>query len=172
MKWTERELGHLRMILERYQSHSVHDMSKMAHKTIKRRTVNAISHKLREIITEREFKGDTVNLECGIFPAEVISGYIAITLVDGTKRLAHLYVWEYAFGDIPEGYHVHHLNGDRTDNRSVNLQLMSAEDHIALHMAGRPPETAALFWYLQKKGLWEDYLIYREELLTKIPTLE
>ena len=160
------------MILERYQSHSVHDMAKMAHKTIKRRSVNAISHKLREIITQREFKGDSIELEMGTFPAEVISGYIVITLPDGTKRLAHLSVWEWAFGDIPEGYHVHHVNGDRIDNRKINLQLMSADDHIALHMSGRPPETAALFWYLQKKGLWEDYLIYREELLAKIPKPE
>lgn len=162
-------MSHLRMILERYQSHSVHDMAKMAHKTIKRRTVNAISHKLREMITEREFRGDSVELEnLGSFPAEVVSGYIVITLPDGTKVPAHIYVWESKYGDVPEGYHIHHVNGDRTDNRSINLQLMSSEDHIRWHMSGRPPETAALFWFLQEKGMWNEYLNFREDLLSKI----
>lgn len=160
------------MILERYQSHSVHDMAKEAKKTLKKRSITAISHKLRELISEREFKDDYIVLGNDRYPAQVVSGYIVITLPDGTKTPAHIWVWKTNYGDIPKGYHVHHINGDRVDNRIQNLQLMSSEDHIALHHSGRPPETAALFWYLQEKGLWEEYLGYREKLLAQIPKPE
>ena len=36
--------------------------------------------------------------------------------------------------------HVHHLNGDTTDNRSINLEAMRARAHLALHgvEGGRP----------------------------------
>jgi hypothetical protein len=44
----------------------------------------------------------------------------------------HVLVWEKASGQsVPKGWHVHHLNGIRTDNRSENLVAMSASDHHA-----------------------------------------
>ena len=168
MKWNDRELGHLRMILERYQSHSVHEMAQLAHKTIKRRSTHAISHKLRELIAEQEFTDDHLEINGVVYPAQVISGYIRITLPAGIFYPAHIFVWESKFGPVPVGYHIHHINNKSYDNRLVNLQIMSAPDHIALHMAGRPPETAALFWFLQEKGLWIDYLNYRETILTRL----
>jgi hypothetical protein len=168
MKWSTREIGHLRMILERHRSHSVHDMAKMAHETIKRRTTNAIGHKLRELITEQEFKDDHTEINGVVYPAQVISGYVVITLPDGTFYPAHIFVWEAEFGPVPVGYHVHHRNGVSYDNRLINLQLMSASDHIILHTSGRPPVTAALFWFLQEKGLWTEYLNYRNTILTEL----
>ena len=171
-KWSDRELGHLRMILERHQSHSVHEMAQLAHKTIKRRSANAIGHKLRELIAEREFKEDHLEINGVDYPAQVISGYVIITLPDGTFYPAHLFMWEQVYGEIPVGYHVHHINGRSYDNRLINLQLMSAPDHIAWHMSGRPPETAALFWFLQEKGLWVEYLNYRKELLKRVEGVE
>jgi hypothetical protein len=168
VKWSERELGHLRMMLERHQSHSVHEMSQLAHKTIKRRSANAIGHKLRELIAEQEFKDDHLEVDGIVYPATVISGYVILTLPDGSFHPAHLFIWERVYGPIPLGYHVHHINGRSYDNRVINLQLMSAPDHIALHTAGRPPETAALFWFLQEKGLWTEYLNYRETILTRL----
>jgi hypothetical protein len=167
-KWKERELGHLRMILECHQSHSTHEMARLASQTIKNRTVNAIAHKLRELQAQQEFTEDHVLIEGRKYPAEVVSGYIVLTLPGGDKVMMHHFVWRNEFGDIPEGYHIHHRNDKRIDNRITNLQLMTAEDHISYHMSGRPPETAALFWYLQEKELWEDYLNYRAELLDRV----
>lgn len=50
---------------------------------------------------------------------------------DGDRE--HRVVWEEAHGPIPKGYHVHHRNGDITDNRLENLELMSAGDHTRHH---------------------------------------
>ena len=45
----------------------------------------------------------------------------------------HRLVWESIHGPIPSGYHIHHLNGDRLDNRVENLEIMSASAHGKLH---------------------------------------
>jgi len=45
----------------------------------------------------------------------------------------HVFVWEQANCKVPKGYHVHHDNGDKNDNRLINLRLMSRREHIILH---------------------------------------
>jgi predicted DNA-binding protein YlxM (UPF0122 family) len=41
----------------------------------------------------------------------------------------HRLVWYNAYGEIPKGYHVHHRNGDKLDNRLENLELLSHRKH-------------------------------------------
>ena len=48
------------------------------------------------------------------------------------KRL-HRYVWEQEVGPIPKGCHIHHLNGDKSDNRIENLAILTASGHHRLH---------------------------------------
>jgi hypothetical protein len=166
--WTDREISRLKMILETEQLHSVYAMAKLASKTIKGRSVVAISHKLREIISKKNaLCENTVTLEDGsIFKTTIISGYVHIFIPDNNKlELLHHYVWKKINGVIPSGYHVHHINGDRLDNRSVNLQLMEASEHIRYHHSAKPAETSLMFAYLVQKGLWEDFLIFRNNII-------
>lgn len=41
----------------------------------------------------------------------------------------HRLVWEQAYGPLPDGYEVHHLNGVRTDNRLENLCALPKSNH-------------------------------------------
>lgn len=52
---------------------------------------------------------------------------------EGRRRSLHRVVWERYRGAIPPGVHVHHRNGNRTDNRIANLELVTPAEHGALH---------------------------------------
>ena len=49
------------------------------------------------------------------------------------SRLLHRDMWEAANGPVPDGFVVHHVNGDKLDNRLANLDLMSIADHSSHH---------------------------------------
>ena len=39
--------------------------------------------------------------------------------------------------EIPDGYHIHHINHDYNDNRPENLQLVKGSEHVSYHMRER-----------------------------------
>lgn len=45
----------------------------------------------------------------------------------------HREVWKYHNGEIPKGYHVHHIDGNRTNNNIDNLSIITQEEHIKHH---------------------------------------
>lgn len=45
----------------------------------------------------------------------------------------HRQIWKDHYGEIPEGYHIHHKNHDTTDNRIENLELLEEYDHRSHH---------------------------------------
>lgn len=45
----------------------------------------------------------------------------------------HRYVYEYYFGSIPKGHHVHHKNGLKWDNTKDNLELIEKRKHASMH---------------------------------------
>lgn len=50
------------------------------------------------------------------------------------KIRAHRWVWLNIHGLIPKGYHIHHKNNNKSDNRIENLELIEASRHLAHHM--------------------------------------
>jgi hypothetical protein len=55
------------------------------------------------------------------------TGYYSRT--DDDRVLMHRYVWEYYNGNINEGYDLHHINHDKSDNRIENLEIYSKVEH-------------------------------------------
>jgi hypothetical protein len=76
--------------------------------------------------------------------------YHKTKLKDGTTRDTHRLMMELHLGRrLSRLEHVHHINGDRWDNRIENLSVMPASEHGRLHRAGQPgpvhtPEMRAL----------------------------
>lgn len=49
------------------------------------------------------------------------------------KIRAHRWVWENNLGEISEGFHIHHKDGNKSNNHISNLEMISAFDHLSLH---------------------------------------
>lgn len=49
------------------------------------------------------------------------------------KRL-HREVWIYHNGTIPKGYHIHHMDGNKSNNGIDNLELIKGSRHLSVHM--------------------------------------
>lgn len=47
--------------------------------------------------------------------------------------LMHRYVWEFYNGEIPSGYDVHHKDGNKSNNKIENLELIDRHEHHVLH---------------------------------------
>lgn len=53
----------------------------------------------------------------------------------GTPSTLHRAIWSFHNGPIPEGFHVHHKDGDKFNNDISNLEAISRRDHLAHHAA-------------------------------------
>jgi endogenous inhibitor of DNA gyrase (YacG/DUF329 family) len=65
----------------------------------------------------------------------------------------HRQIWFDAFGEIPKGAEVHHINGNAFDNRLDNLELKKVSDHRRDHMIERAKKDPTLFIKLQQAGI-------------------
>lgn len=49
------------------------------------------------------------------------------------EQYLHRVVWMFYHGDIQPGYHIHHIDGDRSNNQPSNLELVPSKKHHQLH---------------------------------------
>src|SRR5437868_3804528 len=49
------------------------------------------------------------------------------------KIRAHRWVWVCNFGEIEKGFHIHHKDGNKSNNSIDNLQKISAFNHLSMH---------------------------------------
>lgn len=62
------------------------------------------------------------------------NGYLTVNLktVDSQHLFFkyHRVIWYYFNGEIPEGYEIDHINGDRADNRLENLRIVTHTENV------------------------------------------
>lgn len=46
---------------------------------------------------------------------------------------AHVHVWNFFYGTIPKGFHIHHIDENKSNNDISNLTMITAKDHISYH---------------------------------------
>lgn len=59
-------------------------------------------------------------------------GYFESSPINGSQQL-HRAVWESIYGKLPDGWVIHHLDGDRGNNAIENLKAMPRGVHTNIH---------------------------------------
>lgn len=49
------------------------------------------------------------------------------------RKRMHRYVWEFYNGEIPKEYHIHHKDGDKSNNNIENLEMILGRKHCKYH---------------------------------------
>lgn len=75
------------------------------------------------------------------------------TCEGGKTILTHRQVWIREHGEIPKGYIIHHINGNKKDNRIENLELLSHKEHKVKH-----PPVNRLLSLTERKNLALKYI--------------
>lgn len=71
--------------------------------------------------------------------------------VPGREAL-HRDTWSDANGEIPEGHHIHHVDGDCDNNSIENLVCLPAKEHMCLHPPSEEAYTKAAEWHGSEEG--------------------
>ena len=72
--------------------------------------------------------------------ALMASGYIRITRGENRGKNEHVILMEKSIGrEMAKGEHVHHVDGNRSNNEISNLLLLTNSEHIKLHLKQNPP---------------------------------
>lgn len=83
------------------------------------------------------------------------------------SRMVHDLIWEKYNGPIPEGYQIHHIDGNKLNNNISNLQLLDQMTHKRLHegcklingiwykpcsKCGKYKPVTLEYWYFNRNG--------------------
>lgn len=59
-------------------------------------------------------------------------GYVQARYLNRYYAVVHRMIWEHVHGPIPDGMQINHINGNKSDNRIQNLELVTQSEN-ALH---------------------------------------
>lgn len=84
-------------------------------------------------------KGAEIFVVDGVkFHLDKNTGYYGGYINNGCRKIRlHRYIWEKFHGEIPKGYHVHHIDKNKNNNDIENLILLSPKEHGSLHCNSR-----------------------------------
>lgn len=72
-------------------------------------------------IISRRYKNGRVDVGNG--PPN--SGGYLLICIDGVRYVVHRVIWEHVHGPVPDDLFIDHINGVKTDNRILNLRLVT-----------------------------------------------
>ena len=58
------------------------------------------------------------------------NGYVRVPKNASGERFEHRVVWEKHNGKIPKGMTIHHINGNKLDNKIENLSMLTHDDNM------------------------------------------
>lgn len=95
-------------------------------------------------IFDEELLYKAINLKCKKlnkychkeYKVYLYNGYPCISISHEKYRI-HQLLGEFIFGSIRKGYVIHHIDGNRLNNNSDNLQYLSHSAHSKLHNKGK-----------------------------------
>jgi hypothetical protein len=99
-------------------------------------------------ITERQY----------IIPIQIFNGkeyklYSTERYFSRGKKRLHVEVWKYYNGEIPKGYHIHHVDGNTQNNDIKNLNLINASLHLRYEGKKRFKENPEFYKSFHAKGI-------------------
>ena len=81
---------------------------------------------------------------CGLkFTRDDRTGYYLNSTI---RQRLHRYVWQHFNGPIPEGYHIHHRDGNKGNNDIENLAVVSHSKHTTYHGIGNSMDSEWMEW--------------------------
>ena len=64
-------------------------------------------------------------------------GYVKVNPPKGYKHCKlHQYIWICVNGDIPNGFDIHHIDGNKLNNSIYNLEIVEHKKHMSEHKIG------------------------------------
>jgi hypothetical protein len=81
----------------------------------------------------KKFRGRIVFSDYG-YPAVMWPSH-PLSRTNGAVRIHRIVAYE-KYNEIPDGYHVHHKDGNRWNWAQNNLELVTASDHARIHKTG------------------------------------